>query len=71
MLTFNLAWTYQAEPMPLGVWPFLTSRRVAVVFVITAALALLAWWSRRKLEGELRNLLTLRRQLEASNGPRA
>jgi hypothetical protein len=66
MLTFNLAWLYQSQPMPLGVWPFLTSRQVAWVFVITAALAVFALWRRRKLERELSNLLTLRRQLEAS-----
>lgn len=66
MLTFNLAWVYQAQPMPLGIWVFLTSRRVAIVSVITAALAVLALWSRRRLERELQNLLNLRRQLEGS-----
>jgi uncharacterized membrane protein YbhN (UPF0104 family) len=70
MLTFNLAWVYQAQPMPLGVWLFLT-REVAWVFVITAALAMFALWRRRKLERELSNLLTLRRQLDAPGERRA
>lgn len=64
MLTFNLVWRYQAQPTPPGVWTFLTSMRIVIAGVITAALAVLAAWSRRRLAREHRNLVSLRRQLE-------
>jgi hypothetical protein len=67
-LLFVLAWKYHelAQQTSLAFWPFLTSASNMAVWGITAALAVLAIWRRRKLNRELRNLLRLREQLENS-----
>jgi hypothetical protein len=64
MLSFNLTWIYHTLPDRPGVWVYLTSPRIVIVFTITAVLAVLAVWRRRTLGRELQNLLSLRRQLE-------
>jgi hypothetical protein len=72
-LVFMLAWKYYelAGGMPLDVWTYLQSWRVAVVCGITAALGALAVRHRLRLEREIRNLSTLRRQLEQPGSHRA
>jgi hypothetical protein len=72
-LTFVLAWNYHdvAQRTPVGLWAFLTSPPNMVVWGITAGLAVLAVWRRRKLEREWQNLLRLREQLEESRPPKA
>jgi hypothetical protein len=69
---FMLAWKYRelSEEMPLEVWTYLTSGRVITLGAITAALAVLALYQRRRLGRELRNLVILRQWLEpgASGG---
>jgi len=63
---FMLAWKYRelAEGIPLEVWTYLTSGRVITLGAITAGLAVLAVYQRRRLDRELHNLVSLRQQLE-------
>ena len=65
LLTFDLVWIYhyEAETRPMTPWAFLTSGDLLVVWAVTAALAAVAVWYRRRQRGELENLLDLRRQL--------
>jgi hypothetical protein len=65
ILAFDLVWIYHymAETQPVDPWAFLTSRRMFLVWAVTAVLAALAVWFRQRFVGELRNLLNLRRQL--------
>ena len=65
ILAFDLVWIYHfvSETQPMDPWAWLTSRRMFVVWTITAVLAAVAVWYRRRILGELRNLLNLRRQL--------
>jgi hypothetical protein len=63
MLTFNLAWRYQAAPVPPGLWTYLLSTRVVLVGVLTVLLAIAATWKRRALAREIRHLSALRQQL--------
>ena len=51
------------ESRPIAAWAFLTSGRMLVVWGVTAMLAAAALWYRRRLHSELRNLLTLQREL--------
>ena len=66
LLTFDLAWIYGASPerTGAGLWAFLTSASVIVVWVVTGGLGLAAAWHRRRIRAELGNLLGLRRQIE-------
>src|SRR5712692_7109785 len=54
ILAFDLAWIYfeKAQRIPLDPWPFLSTRGLVWVWVITAALGAVAVWQRRKLSRE-------------------
>lgn len=67
MLTFQLAWRYQARAVTPGVWAFMTSPRVVIIFAVTAVLAALAFSYRRRVGQELQQLLDLQRQLGAGD----
>ena len=66
ILTFDLVWVYLARESRAagGVLAFLTSGGVGWVWVITAALGVLAVWQRRKLGRELDALTRLRLQID-------
>jgi hypothetical protein len=66
ILSFDLAWIYfhRARQVSLGVATFLTTGSVLWVWMITAALAVVAVWQRRRLGRELENLTNLRHQVE-------
>jgi hypothetical protein len=64
-LSFNLGWVYQelARHGGTGLWAFLTSGPVFIVWALTALLALVAIWHRRRITAQLNNLAELRREL--------
>jgi hypothetical protein len=66
MLSFLLAWIYHdlARYDTVGFWAFLTSRSNLTVWVVTVSLGVLAAWQRRKVNAQLNNLVTLRRQFD-------
>ncbi len=66
ILTFDLVWIYVARESSAAdsVLAFLMSGGVAWVWVITAALGVLAAWQRRKLGRELDALTRLRSQID-------
>ena len=66
ILSCDLAWIYfhRAQQVSLGVATFLTTGSVLWVWMITAALAIVAVWQRRRLGRELKNLTNLRHQVE-------
>jgi hypothetical protein len=70
MLTFNLAWQYQASAVPPGLWAYFTSTRMVVVAVVTVLLGIVAVWRRRTLAREIRNLTEMRRQLAQGGQPK-
>lgn len=65
MLVFDLIWIYfaSARHPRVGAMAFLTSPAIAWVWVVTAALAVLALRQRRKLARELDALVSLRQQI--------
>src|SRR6185436_5507823 len=63
ILAFDLAWIYQASDRASGLWPFLRSPSILIVWGVTVALGLTALWHRRRVGRELASLATLRRQL--------
>jgi hypothetical protein len=71
MLSFLLAWIYHdlARYDTVGLWAFLTSRSNLTVWGVTASLGVLAAWQRRTVSTQLRNLVTLRRQLDDPLAP--
>ncbi len=72
ILAFDLAWIYfeRNQRAPVDPVTFLTSGGVLWVWVITAALAVIAVRHQRKLDRELENLMSLQQQVEgrASRG---
>ena len=68
ILTFDLVWIYhyQAETRAMTPWTFLTSGGLLVVWAVTAALAAVAVWYRRRQRRELENLLDMRRELDGT-----
>jgi hypothetical protein len=66
ILTFDLVWIYFARELRAadGVLEFLTSGGVVWVWIVTAALGVVALWQRRKLGRELEVLTRLRSQID-------
>jgi hypothetical protein len=66
ILSFDLAWIYfqRAQEGPLDVATFLTTGSVVWVWMITAALAVMAVRQRQRLSRELKNLASLQEQIE-------
>jgi hypothetical protein len=66
ILTFDLVWIYFAREFrgADGVLEFLTSGGVVWVWIVTAALGVVALWERRKLGRELEVLTRLRSQID-------
>ena len=68
ILAFDLVWIYhyQAETRPMGPWAFLTSGTMVVIWAVLAVPVAVGVWYRRRLRGELQNLLSVQRQLDES-----
>jgi hypothetical protein len=66
ILAFDLTWIYFARGSPTerSVIAFLTNPDIAWVWLLTAALGVVAIRQRRRLARELKNLIELRRQIE-------
>jgi hypothetical protein len=66
ILAFDLTWIYFARGSPTerSVIAFLTNPDIAWVWLLTAALGVVAIRQRRRLARELENLIELRRQIE-------
>jgi hypothetical protein len=73
ILAFELAWIYfdTARHAPLDPGTFLTSANLVWVWVMTAALGILALWQRRKLGRELANLTRLQQQVTGQHRERS
>ncbi|HEV3056825.1 MAG TPA: hypothetical protein VGY48_01195 [Vicinamibacterales bacterium] len=68
VLSFNLAWTWIYQDSTRhdasGLWTFLTSGPNLVVWIVTAGLGVLAVGYRRRIQTQVKNLVTVRRQLD-------
>jgi hypothetical protein len=68
VLSFNLAWTWIYREGPRhdapALWTFLTSAPNLAVWIFTVCLGVLAAGYRRRIQTELNNLVTVRRQLD-------
>lgn len=66
ILAFDLVWIYhyQAVTRPIGLWAFLTSGTMLVMWAVLAVPVALGVLYRRRLRHELQNLLSLQRQFD-------